>query len=75
LQLITESVCRNRCETKLKGTLAVKLRPAILALRYALEVKQKSSHVRIGSGTPELDRMCGGAFDNKNVLPPTAPVR
>lgn len=34
----------------------------------AMELKQKSSDVRISSGIPELDRMCGGGFFRDSII-------
>src|SRR5205809_7151678 len=34
----------------------------------AIELKQKSSTVRISSGNAELDRMCGGGFFRDSVI-------
>ena len=34
----------------------------------ALELKQKSSMVRITSGNAELDRMCGGGFFRDSII-------
>lgn len=34
----------------------------------AMELKQKSSDVRITSGNPELDRMCGGGFFRDSII-------
>jgi circadian clock protein KaiC len=34
----------------------------------AIELKQKSSDVRITSGNPELDKMCGGGFFRDSVI-------
>jgi circadian clock protein KaiC len=34
----------------------------------SLELKQKSSNVRITSGIPELDRMCGGGFFRDSII-------
>jgi len=34
----------------------------------AIELKQKSSALRIGSGVPELDRMCGGGFFRDSIV-------
>ncbi len=34
----------------------------------AMELKQKSSNVRISSGNPELDKMCGGGFFRDSVV-------
>jgi len=34
----------------------------------AIELKQKSSNIRIGSGIPELDQMCGGGFFRDSVI-------
>jgi circadian clock protein KaiC len=34
----------------------------------AIELKQKSSEVRISSGNPELDAMCGGGFFRDSVI-------
>lgn len=34
----------------------------------AIELSQKSSNVRISSGNPELDRMCGGGFFRDSII-------
>jgi circadian clock protein KaiC len=34
----------------------------------AIELKQKSTDVRIHSGVPELDRMCGGGFFRDSII-------
>jgi circadian clock protein KaiC len=34
----------------------------------ALELKQKSSNIRITSGSPELDKMCGGGFFRDSIV-------
>jgi circadian clock protein KaiC len=34
----------------------------------AIELKQKSSNVRITSGNPELDQMCGGGFFRDSII-------
>lgn len=34
----------------------------------AIELSQKSSNVRITSGNPELDRMCGGGFFRDSII-------
>ncbi len=34
----------------------------------AIELKQRSSSIRITSGIPELDRMCGGGFFRDSIL-------
>ena len=34
----------------------------------AIELRQKSSNVRISSGNPELDQMCGGGFFRDSVI-------
>lgn len=34
----------------------------------AIELKQKSSNLRISSGNPELDRMCGGGFFRDSII-------
>jgi len=34
----------------------------------AIQLKQKSSYVRISSGTTELDRMCGGGFFRDSII-------
>jgi circadian clock protein KaiC len=34
----------------------------------AIELKQKSSDLRIASGIPELDRMCGGGFFRDSII-------
>ena len=34
----------------------------------AIELKQKSSDIRITSGNPELDKMCGGGFFRDSVI-------
>jgi circadian clock protein KaiC len=34
----------------------------------AIELKQKSTDVRIASGVPELDRMCGGGFFRDSII-------
>ena len=34
----------------------------------AMQLKQKSSDIRISSGSPELDRMCGGGFFRDSVI-------
>lgn len=34
----------------------------------AIELKQKSTDVRIRSGVPELDRMCGGGFFRDSII-------
>jgi len=34
----------------------------------AIELKQKSSDVRVTSGIPELDRMCGGGFFRDSII-------
>ena len=34
----------------------------------AIELKQKSSEVRISSGNPELDTMCGGGFFRDSII-------
>lgn len=34
----------------------------------AIELKQRSSNVRITSGVPELDRMCGGGFFRDSII-------
>ncbi|WP_165360710.1 circadian clock protein KaiC [Candidatus Chloroploca sp. Khr17] len=34
----------------------------------AIELKQRSSNVRISSGSPELDRMCGGGFFRDSII-------
>jgi circadian clock protein KaiC len=34
----------------------------------AIQLKQKSSDVRISSGNPDLDRMCGGGFFRDSVI-------
>ena len=34
----------------------------------AIELKQKSSDVRITSGSPELDKMCGGGFFRDSIV-------
>ncbi|MGC9356600.1 MAG: circadian clock protein KaiC [Anaerolineae bacterium] len=34
----------------------------------SLELKQRSSNVRITSGNPELDRMCGGGFFRDSII-------
>jgi circadian clock protein KaiC len=34
----------------------------------AIQLKQRSSDVRISSGSPELDRMCGGGFFRDSVI-------
>ena len=34
----------------------------------AIELRQKSSNVRISSGSPELDQMCGGGFFRDSVI-------
>ena len=34
----------------------------------ALELKQKSSDVRISSGNAELDQMCGGGFFRDSII-------
>lgn len=34
----------------------------------ALELRQKSSDIRISSGDPELDKMCGGGFFRDSVI-------
>jgi circadian clock protein KaiC len=34
----------------------------------AIELKQKSSNVRISSGNPELDSMCGGGFFRDSII-------
>jgi circadian clock protein KaiC len=34
----------------------------------AIELRQKSSDIRISSGSPELDQMCGGGFFRDSVI-------
>ncbi len=34
----------------------------------AIELKQKSSDLRIGSGNPELDQLCGGGFFRDSIV-------
>jgi circadian clock protein KaiC len=34
----------------------------------AIELKQRSSDIRVTSGNPELDRMCGGGFFRDSIL-------
>jgi circadian clock protein KaiC len=34
----------------------------------AIQLKQKSSDIRISSGSPELDKMCGGGFFRDSVI-------
>jgi len=34
----------------------------------AIQLKQKSSDIRINSGSPELDRMCGGGFYRDSII-------
>lgn len=34
----------------------------------AIELKQRSSNIRIPSGTPELDQMCGGGFFRDSII-------
>lgn len=34
----------------------------------AIELKQRSSSVRVTSGNPELDRMCGGGFFRNSII-------
>ncbi len=34
----------------------------------AIELKQKSSNLRISSGNPELDKMCGGGFFRDSII-------
>lgn len=34
----------------------------------AMELKQKSSNIRISSGNPELDSMCGGGFFRDSII-------
>ncbi len=34
----------------------------------AMELKQKSSDIRISSGNPELDKMCGGGFFRDSII-------
>lgn len=34
----------------------------------AMELKQRSSYVRISSGTPKLDEMCGGGFFRDSII-------
>jgi circadian clock protein KaiC len=34
----------------------------------AIELKQRSSNIRITSGNPELDRMCGGGFFRDSII-------
>ncbi|MDH5695056.1 MAG: circadian clock protein KaiC [Dehalococcoidia bacterium] len=34
----------------------------------AIELKQKSSNIRVSSGNPELDKMCGGGFFRDSII-------
>jgi circadian clock protein KaiC len=40
----------------------------------AIELKQKSSNVRVSSGNAELDRMCGGGFFRDSVILVSGPT-
>jgi CheY-like chemotaxis protein len=40
----------------------------------ALELKQKSSDMRISSGNPELDQMCGGGFFRDSIILVSGPT-
>jgi circadian clock protein KaiC len=40
----------------------------------ALELKQKSSEVRVSSGNPQLDAMCGGGFFRDSVILVSGPT-
>jgi circadian clock protein KaiC len=40
----------------------------------AIELKQKSTNVRITSGNPELDRMCGGGFYRDSIILVSGPT-
>lgn len=40
----------------------------------ALELKQKSSELRVSSGSPELDSMCGGGFFRDSIILVSGPT-
>ena len=67
----TMEVLKFRGTTHHKGEYPFTIMPnrgIIVVPLSAIELKQKSSDVRISSGVPELDAMCGGGFFRDSVI-------
>ncbi|MBF0507810.1 MAG: hypothetical protein HQK57_02665 [Deltaproteobacteria bacterium] len=77
----TMEVLRFRGTSHQKGEMPFTIVPGhgiIMIPLSAIEIKQTSSSTRVTSGSPELDRMCGGAFiaiQFSSYPGPPAPVR
>ena len=67
----TVEILKFRGTTHQKGEYPFSVMPGqgvIVIPLSALELKQKSSNIRITSGSPELDKMCGGGFFRDSII-------
>ncbi len=73
----TAEVLKLRGTQHQKGEFPFTVTPdsgVVLLPLSAMELKQKSSSVRIGTGNDELDRMCGGGFFRDSVILVSGPT-
>ncbi|PJF34939.1 MAG: circadian clock protein KaiC [Candidatus Thermofonsia Clade 1 bacterium] len=67
----TVEILKFRGATHQKGEFPFTVTPQegiVVIPLSAIELKQQSSNMRISSGNPELDRMCGGGFFRDSII-------
>jgi circadian clock protein KaiC len=67
----TVEILKFRGTTHQKGEYPLTILPeqgVVVIPLSAIELKQKSSDLRVSSGSPELDRMCGGGFFRDSIV-------
>ena len=67
----TIEILKFRGTNHLKGEFPFTILPnvgVVVIPLSALELKQRSSHKRVGSGIKELDEMCGGGFFRDSII-------